>query len=196
VSSEDSEILGLSKKYGADIVVRPKKYARDNSAMEPVIKDALSQLMKKNIKFDILILLQPTSPLRDSGDIDKAFRIFFDKKATALISGYQPEKSPLKTFKIKKNGYLEGLISEKAPFMNRQSLSATFYPNGAIYIIGVSSFMKFGKLFTPKTIPFLMPIEKSIDIDTKADIKKINLVIKNRNANEKDKQNLLTNLCF
>ncbi len=177
VSSEDKEIMEVAKKFGADIVRRPLKYATDSAIMTSVIKDCLIQLKKNKEEFDILILLQPTSPLRKTSDIDEAFNLFFKSRATALISGYEPPKSPFKSFKINKNGFLSGLVDNKSPFMNRQSLPKTFYPNGAIYIIYIKEFLKTKELFTSKTIPYSMPTEKSIDLDSLEDIKSIEKII-------------------
>ena len=173
VSSEDSEILMISKKYGADILVRPKEYAEDNSSIIDVIKDTINQLGLKSEKFDVLVLLQPTSPLRDVHDIETAFNLFFSHKATGLISGYEPEKTPYKSFKINNEGWLEGMIDNKSPFINRQQLPKTFYPNGAIFIVNINEFIKNDSLFTSRTIPFVMSPEKNIDIDTMEDIDKI-----------------------
>lgn len=178
ISSDDEEILKVGEKFGAVPIKRPSKYATDSATMMPVIKDCLLQLKKKGESFDILILLQPTSPLRESIDIDEAFTTFFKSKATALISGYEPAKSPFKSFKMDEKGFLKGLVNNRFTFMSRQDLPKTFYPNGAIYIIYVKEFLKLEKLFTSKTIPFFMPIEKSVDIDSMEDIKKISKIIK------------------
>lgn len=178
VSSDDMEILGISKKAGARIIVRPKKYSRDDSTIVPVIKDCIKQLFNLGEEFDIVVLLQPTSPLRNHKDIDEAFDIFFKSNAKSLISVYEPEKSPYKSFKIDKNGYLEGLINSKTPFMNRQDLPKTFYPNGAIYIINIKDFIENNSLFCSKTIPYLMSEERSVDVDSMDDVKKIKKIMK------------------
>lgn len=183
VTSEDEEILKVSKKFGSDLVVRPKELAKDNTPMVSVILDCLAQLKKRKEKFDILILLQATSPLRNSKDIDNAFKTFFYKKATALISGYEPEKTPYKSFRIAKGGWLRGVVNNKAPFMNRQQLPPTFYPNGAIHIIYIKDFLRVKNFFTTKTVPFQMPIEKSIDIDTLDDVKKIGILLRKNGHN-------------
>ena len=184
VTSDDSKILEVAKKYGASVIVRPKKYAHDSSLMTPVIIDCLRQLRKNNEEYDLLVLLQPTSPLRNSNDLNKSFRLFFYKKATALISGYEPEKSPFKSFTVKSNGFLQGLVDNKTPFMNRQFLPTTFYPNGAIYIIYVSDFLNLNSFFTSKTIPFYMPVKKSLDIDTLNDLERIGKILRKRHVSQ------------
>jgi len=173
VSSEDEEILKVSKKFGANIIKRPYKLAHDVSPCEPVILNVLKELKKNKKGFDVIVLLQPTSPLRDAIDIDNAIELFFKKNATALISVYKPLHSPFKAFKLSNNGLLEGIVDSETPFKCRQDIPICYYPNGAIFIIYTKLFLKYKKLFTDKTIPYVMPEEKSIDIDTHEDVQKV-----------------------
>ena len=94
-------------------------------------------------------------------------------EGTSLISVTKPEHHPLKSFIKNENGFLKGLVNDKFPFMPRQKLPEVYQPNGAIYIVEVASFLKKHKLFTEKTISYEMSAEKSIDIDTLQDIKKL-----------------------
>jgi CMP-N-acetylneuraminic acid synthetase len=79
----------------------------------------------------------------------------------------------LKSFKTNEKGYLEGLINNEYPFMPRQELPKVYQPNGAIYIIDVDAFSKNGSFFTDRTVAFEMSKKKSIDIDSMADIQKV-----------------------
>ena len=182
VSSEDQEILEIARKFGAELILRPQEYARDDSPIIDVINDTISQFKKRLEEFNVLVLLQPTSPLRDSTDIDRAIDLFLKRKATGLISGYLPGKSPYKAFKITENGWLEGLVDNNSPFMNRQQLPTTFYPNGAIYIVSVPELVKNQSLLTSKTIPFIMDQDKNIDIDSPSDIDSVSKKILTRDA--------------
>lgn len=166
VSSESDKILNLAQEYGSDIVERPVELAQDDSRAEEVIIDALSQLHEDGYRPDILILLQPTSPLRNSDDIDAALSLFFAEKGTALISGFTPGTHPLKNFIINKDGCLTSILDDRHPFANRQTLPPAFCPNGAIFIIQTDLFLRKGLLLTEKTIPFYMDAKRSIDIDT------------------------------
>ncbi|AGR78016.1 CMP-N-acetylneuraminic acid synthetase [Aliarcobacter butzleri 7h1h] len=172
VSSDDNNILEISKKFGVETIKRPNELALDTTPTEPVIEHVLKSL--ENIEqYDYLILLQPTSPLRDEKDIDSAIKLLIQKKVSALISTKEIDNKILKAFKNNENGYLEGIANNKYPFMRRQDLPKTFMPNGAIYIIDIKEFLKTKTLFTDKTISFEMSEEKSFDIDTKEDLKKI-----------------------
>lgn len=177
VSSDDDEILTISKKYKSDIIKRPDKLALDTTASEPVIKHVIEELKKENQKFDYLVLLQPTSPLRDTKNIDDAFDMLFQSDATALISVCEIDNKILKAFKANKKGFMEGVSNNKYPFMRRQDLPKTYLSNGAIYIIKVNEFMKNNSFFTDETISFVMNEAQSMDIDTKVDLEKVQGII-------------------
>jgi len=170
VSSDDFEILKVANDYGADTIIRPDYLATDFSNSESVIAHALDFLHSCGEIFDILILLQPTSPLRDSSDISSSLEYFLNSKATSLISVTELVHSPYKSFKVNEAGYLTGVFDNKTPFMRRQDLPKTYKPNGAIYITYCDLFMASKLLFSDKTVPFYMDQNKSIDIDTIYDV--------------------------
>ena len=173
VSSDCDEILNISSKYGSEILKRPDELARDTTPTEPVVEHIL-QNIKDLGNYSYLVLLQPTSPLRDEKDIDEAIsKLIQEKDATALISVKEIDNKILKAFKINNNGYLEGISNNKYPFMRRQDLPKVFMPNGAIYIISINEFLKTKRLFSDNAISYLMNEEKSLDIDTIDDIEKI-----------------------
>ncbi len=172
VSSEDDNILDIAKKNGAEILKRPKELALDTTSSEPVIEHVLNSIEDIN-KYNYLLLLQPTSPLRNAADIDSAIEKLKEKAATALISTKTIDNKILKAFKNNKKGYLEGVSNNDYPFMRRQDLPIVYMPNGAIYIVKVEDFLKSKQLFTDKTISFEMSVEKSLDIDTMEDLDRI-----------------------
>ena len=173
VSSDCDEILNISSKYGSEILKRPDELARDTTPTEPVVEHIL-QNIKDLGNYSYLVLLQPTSPLRDEKDIDEAIsKLIQEKDATALISVKEIDNKILKAFKINNNGYLEGISNNKYPFMRRQNLPKVFMPNDAIYIISINEFLKTKRLFSDNAISYLMNEEKSLDIDTIDDFEKI-----------------------
>lgn len=174
VSSDNDEILKVAQKYKAEPIKRPADLATDQAPPEPVVFHILEYLKEKeNYSPDILVYLQPTSPLRTSKDIDEAFDNFFKTKATAAISVYELDKKYLKAFVADNKGFLKGAVNDRYPFMNRQLLPSVYMPNGAIYIINTKEFKKTGRLLSGKTLPYPMSIEKSFDIDTPRDLKEL-----------------------
>lgn len=175
VSSDSEEILEVANSYGANTLKRPSEFATDISSSEVVVKHCLESLSQE---FDYLVLLQATSPLRDTLDIDMAFEKLFSTEASALISVCEYDNKILKAFINNDEGYIEGISNNKFPFMRRQDLPKTFMSNGAIYIIKVSEFIKNNSFFTNKTISFTMDEIKSLDVDTKDDLIKVERYLK------------------
>jgi len=179
VSSDSDEILSVGKQYGAQPVKRPAHLATDKAAPEPLVFQVMDWLKEKeDYKPDIIVYLQPTSPLRDKKEINGALETFFRKNCTTLISVYELEKKYLKTFTLNDKGFLQGSVNNKYPFMNRQELPNVYMPDGAIYIITRSAFVKTGQLFSDKTIPYFMGPGGNIDIDSIDDLKKVEKIIK------------------
>lgn len=172
VSSDGETILQTAKEYGAEILKRPKEFAQDNSSTESVILHLLESFNDLALEYDYLILLQPTSPLRDAQDIDKAFETLLKNKATALISVYEEDNKILKAFTQNNSGYIQGIANNQYPFMPRQDLPPVYMSNGAIYIIKISEFLKTQKLLSGQTTFYKMPKAKSLDIDTQEDLNK------------------------
>ncbi len=166
VSSEDEEILRISINYGAKVIKRPQKLARDDSTTDTVINHCLDTLkIEEDFVPESIVLLQPTSPLRTSLHIDEAFRLFKKNSSQAVISVFEPSHHPLKSFKINKSGYLKGLVNNKNCFLPRQQLPKVFMPNGAIFIIKTVIFKKYKTLLPPRTIPYFMSKLHSVEVD-------------------------------
>jgi CMP-N-acetylneuraminic acid synthetase len=171
VSSDKNEILALSKQLGADIAKRSPELATDTTSSNSVIMHTIDYL-KKNEGYipDVLILLQPTSPLRTYKDIDEAMNLYFNSDCSAVISGYELEKNSLKDFIIDNEDRLKAIMNDKFPFTPRQQLPKIFRPNGAIFIIKADLFMQKHTLLTNNTRPFFMDKHRSIDIDNIEDL--------------------------
>ena len=178
VSSDDKEALDISKEYGANVVRRPDDLSSDSATSESVIKHTIDYLESMGEMFDIVILLQPTSPLRNSKDIDSAFEIMFNSDATAVISTSEFDNKILKTFIETPDGFLKGVSNNEYPFIRRQDLPVVYMSNGAIYIIDVNIFNKNLSLITDRTVPYLMPANKSFDVDSESDLLSIQRLIK------------------
>lgn len=178
VSSDNDEILSTSKELGATPLQRPKELAQDTSSSEEAIHHVIQILSAQGEEFDILVLLQPTSPLRDAFDIDNAISLMIESNATAVISATNIGVKPFKSYYMNKKGFLQGVHNNKSPNMRRQDLPDAYLANGAIYAIYVDEFLKARSLITKKTLPYEMTPEKSIDIDTYEEVLKIENILK------------------
>ena len=171
VSSDDEVILEIASNQGVNCIVRPKDLAEDSSSMESVIIDFIKQINDKAIEFKYLVLLQPTSPLRDRNDIEEACKIFLRLKADSLISVTKTDSSVFKTLILNKDGFLQAAFKDNFPSMNRQELPTAYKPNGAIYIIDKDLFVNNPTFFQKKTVMYEMDAKRSIDVDSIEDIR-------------------------
>jgi N-acylneuraminate cytidylyltransferase len=180
VSSDGDQILSIAEKHGAEGLKRPASLAGDEVRSEPVIVHAVEALSEKGYRPDIIIYLQPTSPLRTAEHLNEALELFNNKKAGALISVTKADSRMLKAFIEKPNGFITGISNNDFPFMNRQSLPSVYVPNGAIYILKANNFLKNPKFWATKTLPFIMSAEESVDLDKPEDLAVIEKIISER----------------
>ena len=178
VSTEDEKVSEISKNYGAVVVKRPEELARDETKTIEVVLDFLNKLSFNNDK-TIVILLQPTSPLRTIEDIDNAIRIFLEGKCESVISVCKLNHSPLWSFKLE-NNYLKSFFNQDYLEKRRQELPFLYTPNGAIYISTPKILNQYLSFFGDKIIPYLMPFERSIDIDSEEDFNLAEIIFKYR----------------
>ena len=172
VSSDSDEILDKCSCFNEVILhKRAESLSQDHTPTYPVLENVLEFLGKD--KYEYIILLQPTSPLRTSNHIDEAFEQMINEKSTAIISGYEPSHHPMKSFYLNE-GLLKGTISNTHPFLPRQELPVPFQPNGAIYIVNTKLLLTNESLFTSKTSAYFMSKSSSLDIDTLKDLENIN----------------------
>lgn len=164
VSTDSNEIAEIALKYGAEVpFLRPDYLATDEAkAIDNYIYTIhrLSELYNEDI--DSFIVLQPTSPLRLHEDIDRAIAMFEEKEADSVIS-YTQESHPVFWHKfINEDGRLKNIFNDTIE--NRQELRKSYYPNGAIYIFK-KSIIESGVYYTENTFAYIMPRNRSIDID-------------------------------
>lgn len=186
VSTDDDSIANISKSFGAEIpFMRPKELARDDSL---AIDNYIYTIDRLNTEFNYcivkFIVLQPTSPLRISLDIDSAIKIFKEKKADSVISVSEAIHPPLWSKKIDKNGILRNYFDIKIGNKNRQDIGKAYMPNGAIFVFKFSLLKEKCSYYSDKTYPYIMPLERSIDIDSKLDFEFAEYLMK-RNAKNK-----------
>lgn len=170
LSTEDSEIADVGKKFGAEIINRPPELASDNSSSLDVIQHAIEWCETKKYEADVMILLQPTSPLRNNMHIDEAISLYLSKNAQFVVSVFEPNPSPIKAYIQKDDGSIEGIYSADAPYQRRQDLPMAYQPNGAIYIFDIMKFKLNNKFPKENVYPYIMTNNDSVDIDSKQDL--------------------------
>lgn len=180
VSTDDSEIAEVSKKAGAEVpFIRSEQLATDTATSASVVKHALSWYKEKmKSQYEYFVLLQPTSPLRNSDDISSAISLLKEKNADAVISVCEMEHPPLWSNTLPESLSLENFISESVKNKRSQDIDPYYRLNGAIYICRVDRFLREQKfLFNDNIFAYIMPNERSVDIDTAFDFKIAELFI-------------------
>lgn len=171
VSTEDLEIKKISQKYGADVpFLRPKNLAGDKIKSLPVVRHAVLFMEKQlGIVFDYIVILQPTSPLRKTIDIDKTIeRIIKENTDSAVTLVEIEENHPMQIKKITKNRVLPYCMPEKEG-TRRQDLPVAYKRNGSVYVIKRDAIIKKNKLFGNSITGVVIPRERSVDINNDFD---------------------------
>lgn len=173
VTSDDEEILNISKKFGAKILKRPDEFANDTATTFDAIKHTIDNVQK----YDYLVLLQPTSPLRNAQHIDEAIEMLIDKKANAIISVCKMDHSPLWSNVLPEDGSMANFLKDEIKNKRSQDLPLYHKLNGAIYICETDIFLKERTFFIKDNIfAYMMDRENSIDIDEEIDLKIANFL--------------------
>ncbi len=174
VSSDSKKILNYAKRNGSDIILRPYKYAKDNTSSEISLLHSIRQLEKKKFKFDTVLFIQPTSPIRKSSDFDNAIKKYKNKKLDSLFSATISHDTNF--WKIKNNKLKANYNFKKRK--RRQDFGDEYLENGSFYIFDKEKFkIKKCRLFGKIGI-YLMSKLHSFQIDDLEDIKLINAIFK------------------
>ncbi len=165
VSTDDEKIAELSRRYGAEVIMRPSELAQDESPTEPVISHILDVLEEESCLPETIFLLQPTSPLRDSNNIAGACKQYIDEGADSLLS-----VAPSHEFLWKEGD--NGAVSINYDYANRpRRQDMTQYgENGAIYIFGREGFLKNQNRLFGKIAIYKMEVSRAIQIDDPIDM--------------------------
>ena len=166
VSSDDEEILNISSNFGADIIKRPIDLANDTATTFDTIKHTIDNFEK----YDYIVLLQPTSPLRNEKHIDEAIQLLEEKNADSIISVCEMDHSPLWSNTLPKDGNMSNFLKDEILNKRSQDLEKYYRLNGAIYICKTSKLLEEKSFILKKKIfAYIMDRKNSIDIDEKVD---------------------------
>jgi len=180
VTTDDQEIADTARRCGAEVpFLRPDDLATDSSMAMDVYLYTVSQLeILENSKIDSFVALLPTVPLRSANDIDEAIEVFHKKSADSVISVTEAS-TPIEWYrKIKENGLLTAYYPHFDAVKNRQDFEKSYVPNGAIYIFKTERLRTTREYYMENTYPFIMPRERSVDIDTQLDFEWAEFLLK------------------
>ncbi len=169
VSTDSVKISKIAKKYGAKVpFIRPKKLATDKASSFNVIKHTINFFKKKNIFYDYVLLLEPTSPLRDLKDVNFCIKKVLSKKIETLVSITKSiNQHPSFLYSLNKKSFLKPYFenSKKKLYIRRQDLEPLYYLEGSVYMSKVSTLLSKKTFYHKKTQGFRVEKWKSLEID-------------------------------
>lgn len=171
VSTDSERYAEIAEAQGADVpFLRSRELSSDTASSWDGVLEVLEKYRRLGKTFDMVMLLQPTSPLRLPEDIVRAFAVMRERQAAAVVSVCEAEHSPLWCNTLPESGCLEGFIHPEAR-APRQELKKYYRLNGAIYALSVPALLKWGTLvYGPDCYAYVMPGSRSIDIDGPEDL--------------------------
>ena len=166
LSSDDDEIMAVAREWECEVPFRrPEHLAGDGARIEDALIHALDTI---DDDFDYLVLLQATSPLRTSSDIDACLESCLESGAPTLISVSEAGKSPYWMYSLDADGRMQPLLEGR--YSRRQDLPAAYAVNGAVYVAEIGWFRRNTTFVSAETRAYVMPAERSVDVDSEIDI--------------------------
>ncbi|CAA7614391.1 acylneuraminate cytidylyltransferase family protein [Magnetospirillum sp. SS-4] len=168
ISSDDAAIIDAAVTAGAEApFVRPAALADDSASSADAVRHALGALDRT---YDLLALLQPTSPLRLAADVDACIRKVAETGAPSCVGVTPAAKPPWWMQTMDEHCRLSPLLP---PIQGgrRQDLPVVYVPNGAVYVVRVPWFLEHGAFLGEGSLGYVMPAERSVDIDSLLDFR-------------------------
>ena len=181
VSTEDDAINRAAQECGAEVINRPPDLATDDAELGPVCRHALLEAENRDqCCYDVHVLLQPTSPLRTSEHINLGLQLLDDSECDSILSVRSCSEDPY-VARVVKDGVLHPFLPiTDSDLQHKQDLPRVYYPNGALYITYRSVLLRTHHVLGSRTVPLLMTIEDSVDIDREFDMSVANLMLRRR----------------
>ena len=184
LSTEDSGVAETARGLGIETPFRrPAELARDPAGVVEVALHALEQIDAGGNDFDTLVILLPTCPFRTATDIREAMATYRSRGATSLMSVAPYDHTPFAALGVAEDGFLEPYFPERFERRSQEQPDA-FRPNGAIHILDVGRFRETRSYTAPPVMAYVMPRERSVDIDTKDDLVTARAMIEMRRQNQ------------
>ncbi|MDO6686265.1 MULTISPECIES: acylneuraminate cytidylyltransferase family protein [unclassified Agarivorans] len=163
VSTDGEKIAATAKAYGAEVYIRPDHLAQDNSLVIDCLRELIARLKSEGEQATMLVLLEPTSPLRSLEDVDRIIEKLLSHDSAATFC--EAELNPHRAWKIE-GGSVEPFIEGAIPWLPRQKLPKAYQLNGAVYGFHMDKLPLEGtSILFGEIAAVTMPQERSIDID-------------------------------
>ena len=180
VNTDSEKIAEVSRSYGAEVMMRPSDLAQDKSPIVPVIDYTLDKFRQtENEAFDLIILLQPTSPIRTGRDIDNVIGMFRKDPALDGVISVVPmdDTHPARMYALGEDSKMIPLIAD-GETKQRQDLQPVYYRNGCIYAVRQQAFLKERSLMVKNKKAYVMPLNWLANVDDERDLLIADILVK------------------
>lgn len=180
VSTDSDTIAKVSEEWGGEVLMRPSDLAQDETPIVPVIAHILEELHQHYGEiYDVVILLQPTSPIRTGEDIDKVIQMLEDDESVEGIISVVPmdDVHPARMYNLDKEQWMHPFL-DNGETAQRQELPVVYYRNGCIYAVRTASFKKNNSLMVAKKKAYVMPLKQLANVDDERDLIITDLLVK------------------
>lgn len=184
VSTDSPRYAEIAVSYGADcLFLRSAELSTDDAGSWDVVREVIRKFEERRVFYDEISLLQATSPLRDAKDIINCIDFFYEKNAEAVDSVTETEHSPLQSNTLPGDRCMDGFFDGKYGHLPRQALPKYYRENGAIYHLKRNVLEKGDReMFMQGCYAYVMPKERSIDIDSEMDFMLAELYMRKRQS--------------
>ncbi|OXM83050.1 cytidylyltransferase domain-containing protein [Paenibacillus rigui] len=193
VSTDDKEIAACAAEHGAEIpFLRPTVLATDEASSNDVVLHALRFLEARGEAFDIIVLLEPTSPLTEARDLESALEMLESHSALAdaIVSVSRMEAfHPDYTMRITEVGLLRAYDNASKKPSRRQEIEPLYFLDGSLYISSVTAFYQYQTFYHQRTMPFVTPKWKSLEIDDFIDFICVEAILKHKEKLQNEVRN-------
>ncbi len=183
VTTDDMEIAAIAKASGADVpFIRPAHLAADTSPSSDAILHALAYCTAEDGEYAYIVVLEPTSPLTESVDIDKALETLVATDRLSIVGTSQVGSShPAYCAMMGEDGCLKPFNRDHfgSP-LRRQDVDALYFFDGSLYISDVDKYREAATFYHESTLPYIVPAWKSLEIDTLLDFLMVETVMQNK----------------
>lgn len=178
VTTDSQRYAEIAKKHEAEVILRPKDLAQDETSMVPVLQHAVKEIEKQGDKVKLVVLLDPTSPLRQVKDIEACLEKIKLPNTDSVVTVCEAEHNPYYVMgSLEKDYFKFPLFKADKKLGRRQDAPKVYRVNAAVYAIKRNVLMK-GKIFTDKTRVVIMPQNRSSHIDSQDDFKYTEFLLK------------------
>jgi len=168
VSTDSQVIADLARECGAEVpFLRPPELARDDTPTTDSVRHAVCWLDEhQDYRPDAVVILQPTCPLRTPDDIRQSVALFCEKQAQSVVAICEAKPHPLWMKQVEADGRLTSFLPGWEHATRRQGLPHVYALNGALYLVASDILVEQNTVYPDRTFAYIMPKERSLDIDT------------------------------